>query len=337
MIVVEKFKSRILRNNPLGDPAERTFPVYLPASYSKSNKRYPVVFLLMGFTGTGMMGLNINFLSENLPQRLDRLMSGKKVKEMIVVMPDCMTKFGGSQFINSSATGNYEDYIIKELVPFIDSKYRTIPGPGSRAVCGKSSGGYGSVILAMKNPGIFGLMCSTAGDMSFEYCYLPDIPKFITGIAKFGKGHKAVSDFIKKEINFNQPKSKLFFEILNTIAMASCYSPNPRDAKTKGYNFDLPFDLYTGELIEKTFKRWLQHDPVRLVGKYASNLKKLSLIFLDAGIRDEFNLHAGARIFCSKLKSKGIRYFHEEFDAGHMNIQYRYDRTFEMISDHIKS
>ena len=332
-IVIEKYDSKILKGNPLGDPSEREFPVYLPPSYGKSDKRFPVVFLISGFTGKGIMQLNESFLSENIKQRLDRLIATKKMKEMIVVMPDCITKYGGSQFINSEATGNYEDYIIKELVPYIDKNYRTISSSKSRAICGKSSGGYGSVVLAMKNPEVFGLMCSTAGDMSFEYCYMPEFPKFITDIEHYGKGHKAVANFIKSELNYKQPKPKSFHNIINTIGMASCYSPNMKRAKAKGYNFDLPFDINTGELDEKVFDRWLKHDPVRMVNKYAGNLKKLKLIYLDAGTKDEYNLNIGARIFCDKLKEKKISFIHEEFNDGHMSVQYRYDRTFQLISE----
>ncbi|MBK9331375.1 MAG: esterase [Ignavibacteria bacterium] len=337
-VVLETFESGILKGNPLNDPHIRDFPVYLPPSYfSSPQKRFPVTFLISGFTGKGISHLNFSFLSENIHQRLDRLISSGKMKEMIVVMPDCITKYGGSQFINSSATGKYEDYIIRELVPFIDSKYRTLPESNSRAVCGKSSGGYGAVILAMRNPEVYGLMCSTAGDMAFEYCYMPDFPKALIGFEQFGKGHKGVENFIKKKLNFDQPKPKNFHDMLNTIGMASCYSPNPKAVRSKGYNFDLPYDVNSGEVDLKVFNKWLSHDPVRLVKKYSGALKKLKLIYLDAGIRDEFNLHVGARIFCDKLKKNNIEYIHEEFNDGHMNIPYRFDRTFEVISRHIKS
>ena len=336
-ILLEKFDSSILKDNPLGDPSLREFPVYFPPSYDLTDKKFPVVYLLSGYTGKGIMNLNITFLSETIQQRLDRLISSGKMKEMIVVMPDCITRYGGSQFINSEATGDYEDYLIKELIPYIDNKYRTIDNSNSRAVCGKSSGGYGAVVLAMKNPKVFGLMCSTAGDMYFEYCYLPDFPKFVIDIEQYGKGAKAVADFVKNEFNFEQPKPKSFHNIINIIGMASCYSPDARGSKSKGYNFDLPFDVSTGKLDTKVFDRWLEHDPVRMIDKYISNLKKLKLIYLDAGKKDEFNLHIGARIFCDKLKKKKIKFVHEEFDDGHMNIQYRYDRTFEMISKFVKT
>jgi len=336
-VIIESFISRILKKNPLKDPALREFPVYLPPSYFKSQKRFPVVYLLSGFTGKGIMNLNKSFLSENLVERLDRLISEKKIKEMIFVMPDCITKYGGSQFINSKGTGNYEDYLIKELIPYVDLKYKTIDEYGSRAVCGKSSGGYGAVVLSMKHPDIFGLMCSTAGDMYFEYCYLPDFPKFISDIEHYGKGHKAVASFVNKEINFKQPKPKYFFNILNIIGMSSCYSPCPENTTKKGYNFNLPFDIFSGVLDKKVFNLWLKHDPVRMLDAYIGNLKKLKLVYLDAGTKDEFNLHVGARIFSDKLKKNNVKHIYEEFDDGHMNIQYRYDRTFELISHYINS
>jgi len=325
-----KHSSSILRKNPLRDPFKREVLVYLPPSYRRSNKRYPVVYLIAGFTGFGRMNLNVSAYSENIQQRLDRLIKKKNIKEMLVVMPDCMTKYGGSQYVNSSATGNYEDYLIKEIVPFIDRNFRSIPKPESRCIIGKSSGGYGAMWLAMRHPDVFGLMVSHSGDSAFEYCYAKDIPDFIVQIQKYGKGHQAIKNFIKTQINFNQPKGKDFFNILNIIAMSACYSPNP---KRKEYNFDLPFDIYTGEIIPEIWRKWLKFDPVRIAEHYKKNLKKLKLIFVDCGTRDEFALQAGARIFCDKLKKMGIKYVHQEFDDGHMNIQYRYDISFKYISE----
>jgi S-formylglutathione hydrolase FrmB len=324
-------ESKVLKNNPLKDPFKRDIVVYLPPSYFKTNKRFPVVYLISGFTGFGMMNMNVSGYSENIKQRLDRLIKNRVIKEMMVVMPDCFTKYGGSQYVNSSATGRYEDYIVKEIVPFIDGTFRTIAKPESRCIIGKSSGGYGAMWLAMRHPDFFKLMVTHSGDSAFEYCYTKDFTDFIVGIQKYGKGHKAVTEFIKNEINVKQPKRKIYFPMLNVIGMSACYSPNP---KRKEYNFDLPFDLYTGEIIPEVWRRWQKFDPVHLVSKYRSNLKKLKLIFVDCGTRDEFFLHAGARIYCDKLKKNGIKYIHQEFDDGHMNIQYRYDVSFKYISDY---
>jgi enterochelin esterase family protein len=330
-VIVLKHTSKVLKNNPLKDPYIRNVLVYLPPSYGMPGKKFPVVYLISGFTGFGAMNMNISAYSENIQQRLERLTRTKKIREMIVVMPDCFTKYGGSQYVNSSATGRYEDYMIKEIVPFIDTNFRTIPKAASRCIIGKSSGGYGAMWLAMRYPRIFGLMVTHSGDSAFEYCYMKDFPDFIVQIQKYGKGHTAVGNFIKTQINYNQPKPKDFHNILNIVGMSSCYSPNP---KRKEYNFDLPFDIYTSEIIPQTWNKWLKFDPVRLVGKYKSNLKKLKLIFVDCGTKDEFSLQAGARIYCDKLKKNGIKYIHQEFNDGHMNIQYRYDVSVKYISEY---
>jgi S-formylglutathione hydrolase FrmB len=320
-IITLKHTSKILKNNPLNDPHIRDVIVYLPPSYVKSGKNYPVVYLIAGFTGYGKMNLNVSAYSENIQQRLDRLIKTKKINEMIVVMPDCITKYGGSQYVNSAATGKYEDYMINEIVPFTDNNFRTIQKTNARCIIGKSSGGYGAMWLAMRHPDVFGLMVTHSGDTAFEYCYAKYFPEFVIDIENYGGGHKGVKKFIDTQLNFNQPKPKDFFNIINVIGMASCYSPNPKRK-----------DIYTAEIIPEIWRRWLKFDPVCQVSKYKNNLKKLKLIFVDCGKRDEFNLQSGARIYCDKLKKNGIKYIHQEFNAGHMNIQYRYDTSFQYIS-----
>ncbi|MFI5145196.1 MAG: alpha/beta hydrolase [Ignavibacteria bacterium] len=324
-------QSNVLKNNPLKDPSKREIVIYLPPSYEKSRKNYPVVYLIAGFTGYGKMNMNVSAFGENIQQRLDRLMGKKIINEMIVVMPDCFTKYGGSQYVNSTATGKYEDYVIKEVVPLTDDLFRTIPKASSRCIIGKSSGGYGAMWLGMRHPDIFGLLATHSGDSAFEYCYSKDFPPFTVQIQKFGKGHKAVQNFIRAQVNNKQPKSREFFNIINILAMSACYSPNP---KRKEYNFDLPFDIYTGEVIPEIWKKWMQFDPVQLIDKYKQNLKKLKMIYIDCGTRDEFNLQAGARIYADKLRKAGIKCVHEEFNDGHMNIQYRYDVSLKYISKH---
>jgi S-formylglutathione hydrolase FrmB len=324
-------QSNVLKDNPLKDPSKREIVIYLPPSYDKSKKNFPVVYLITGFTGYGKMNMNVSAFGENIQQRVDRLISKKIINEMIIVMPDCFTKYGGSQYVNSTATGRYEDYILEEVVPLTDDLFRTIPGAGSRCIIGKSSGGYGAMWLGMRHPDVFGLLATHSGDSAFEYCYSKDFPPFTVQIQKYGKGHKAVQNFIKTQINFKQPKPKEFNNIINILAMSACYSPNP---KRKEYNFDLPFDIYTGEIIPDIWKKWMQFDPVQQINKYKQNLKKLKMIYIDCGRRDEFNLQAGARIFADKLRKTGIKCIHEEFDDGHMNIQYRYDVSLKYISEH---
>jgi enterochelin esterase family protein len=322
-VVIETIESQVLKNNALGDPHTRRVPVYLPPGYEQGDKRYPMVYVLTGFTGRGTMLLNDSAWDEPLPQRMDRLIGDGAIKPMIVIMPDCFTRVGGSQYLNSSATGQYEDHVINELVPLVDKKYRTLADPNHRAVMGKSSGGYGAVILAMRHADVFGLMASHSGDMYFELCYKNDLPGLLRGLKKHGGLDKFWDTFPTIH-----PKDSDFSATLNIIAMSACYSPNPKSP----HGFDLPIDLETGEMREDVWKRWLEWDPVYLIDKHLAALKSLKLIYLDAGLRDEFHLQYGARIFCKRLRERGISCLHEEFDDGHMNIPYRYDNSLRAIS-----
>ena len=320
-IVVHDFESRVLKSNPLRDPYRRQVVVYLPPGYRPSySKGYVTAYGVVGFGGTGRMLLNADPLGEDLEHRMNRLISSRKCGPMILVLVDCFTRFGGNQYINSSATGRYEDYIVSEIVPFIERTYNC----ARRAIWGKSSGGYGSMVLGMRNPKVFQALADHSGDSAFEYCYLPDFPKALDAFREAGGPKKWLRAFWAKP-NKRQEKDAA---PLNTFAMAAHYSPNPR---SKEMGVDLPFDLETGEMVPEVWERWLAWDPVRLVDRYAANLRKLKLIYIDCGSKDEFNLQWGARMLHSKLQRLGIEHHYEEFDDGHMNIPYRYDVSLPMI------
>jgi enterochelin esterase family protein len=320
--VILRHESEILKNNPLGDKFIRDVCVYLPPDYEIDAKRYPVVYCLAGFTGYGKMLLNHNPFTLNLAERMDFLINAGAIKPMIVVMPDCFTRYGGSQYINSSATGNYEDYLTEELTAFVDKNFRTVADRNSRAVMGKSSGGYGALICGLRHADKFALVCSTSGDCYFEFCYFPGIAEGFRAVS--GNPKALIEKFRREDVQ----KGKGDFAALNTIGMSACYSPNPNAE----LGFDLPFDLETGEIRADVWARWLEHDPVRLAEKHLDNLKSLKLLFVDAGTRDEYALDLSARIFCKRLKDFGISHIHEEFDDGHRNISYRYNRSLELIS-----
>lgn len=324
-IVYETVTSAVLADNPLGDAHVRTLPIYLPPSYADSpERRYPVVWMLTGFTGRGQMLLNDNLWTPTIQQQLDALIANG-MGEVIMALPDCATRYGGSQYINSAATGRYADHLLHELVPLVDARCRTLPGPQHRAVLGKSSGGYGAIIHGMQHPEVFGAVACHSGDMYFEYCYKPDFPKFLNRIAR--NGHDPAAFFT--EFLAKPKKSGSDFEGINILAMAACYSPNP-DAP--GLPIDYPVDLHTGELIPEVWARWLEHDPVELAARHAAQLKQLRLLFIDCGTRDEFNLHYGARIMAQRLQALGVPVEHEEFDDDHRSISYRYDVSLPKLA-----
>jgi enterochelin esterase family protein len=330
-VVIETITSQVLRDNPLGDPHMRRVPVYLPPGYDDGDTRYPVVYLLTGFTGRGTFLLNDSAFEEDVQERMDRLIATNQIQPLIIVMPDCFTRYGGSQYLNSSATGRYQDHLIDELVPFIDQGYRTRAEPGYRAIAGKSSGGYGALVQAMRRPDLFGAVACHSGDMYFEYCYKPDFVKFLNAAARNEiDSAETLRDFLTAFTPKMHPKPPAFFDVIHIAAMSACYSPNPASP----CGFDLPFEFHTGLLRPDVWQRWLEHDPITLLedNRHVDALRRLKLIYLDCGQQDEYALHFGARIFSQRLTELDIPHVYDEFAGGHRQIQFRYDISLTAIS-----
>ena len=320
-VIVHAHESSILKSNPLNDHYIRDLIIYLPPGYSSSrSKGYVAAIGLSGFGGTARSFFNSDPFSENIESKMNRLISEGKCKDMILVIPNCFNKFGGSQYINSTAIGKYEDYILNEVIPFIQSNYNI----SSFALWGKSSGGYGSLVLGMRYPEIFQSIACHSGDSAFEYCYLPDFPKAYTSFKNAGGITKWFSNFWQKQ----NKKQKQDMIALNILAMAAHYSPDPEHE----LGINLPFDLETGELNEHVWKMWKSWDPVTMINNYQYNLKKLKSIYIDCGTKDEFNMFIGSRILHNKLNNMNIKHYYEEFDGGHMSTSFRYDYSFPIIS-----
>jgi enterochelin esterase family protein len=322
-VVWELHTSQVLAGNPLGDPVTRRLPVILPPGYhADTQRRYPVIYGLTGYTGRGAMMLNDRAWGVTLQERLDQLYAAG-MPHAIVVLPDCFTRFGGSQYVNSSATGRYEDYLTEEIVPYIDGRYATVAAPAGRGVFGKSSGGYGALIMGMCHADLFGAVACHSGDTAFDLCYTLDFPKTANALNATGGLEKWLQAFEAKP-----KKSRADIDVLMIIAMAACYSPDP----LAPLGIALPFDLHTCEIREDVWARWRAWDPVEMVERYAGALRSQRLLFIDCGTRDEFHLHFGARRLVQRLSAHGIAYEHQEFDDGHMDIDYRYDISLPKLA-----
>jgi len=327
-VEVVTYESTVLAGNAAGDPSARRVPVYLPPSYDRApERRYPVVFLLTGFMGRGRMLLNDSPWSASIDDRMDALVA-KGCEEMILVMPDCFTRYGGSQYLNSTATGRYQDHLVHELVPWVDRTYRTLGGRDHRGVAGKSSGGYGSLVLGMKHAETFGAIACHSGDIAFDYCYRPDVPKFCAEVQRAGGIERWLARF-----EAAVQKKHEDFVVLNMLAMAACYSPNPA---TQPFGIDFPIDLDSGRWREEVWARWLEWDPLVMVERHAAALRTLRAIYLDCGVRDEWSLHLGARLLTARFQQHRITHEYLEYDDGHMNVSYRYDLSLPWLGKALK-
>ena len=327
-LVVE---SEILAGNPLGDPARRPLYVYLPPGYGDSGRRYPVIYVIQGYTGQIDMWLGRSPFEPTMIERVDDLFSGVGVRRAIVVFVDAWTSIGGSQFINSVATGRYMDYLCDEVVGFIDERYATAGDRDKRALSGKSSGGYGAMVVSMLRPDVFGAFASHAGDALFEVCCLPEFREVVRTLRDHFEGSYDV--FFERFQEMERFEYKKFGTPLEIYAYAAAYSP---DESQPGKAL-LPFELDTGRLIPEVWERWLAWDPVRLAPQHLEALKSMRLIYLDAGNRDEPYLDLGAQAFSSELARGGVEHSFELFDGGHMGIAYRYPPALKALADTLSS
>lgn len=145
--------SKALAGNMLGDPTTRRVDVYVPAGHDGSG--LPLLVDLVGFTAGGPAHTNWRNFGENVPERLDRLIGDGQMPPVVVAFPDCFTRLGGNQYVNSAAMGNWEEFLIGEMLPLLEGQYGC-GGDGRRGVFGKSSGGHGSLVHAMLHPDIWG-------------------------------------------------------------------------------------------------------------------------------------------------------------------------------------
>jgi pimeloyl-ACP methyl ester carboxylesterase len=311
------FRSRVLEGNPWNDPVERELPVYVPPS--GETKGRPLLLLLSGYTGAGWVHFQRpRYLLDTIVGRLDRLIHHGAAAEAVLVGPDCLTTLGGSQYRNSTATGRYEDYVIEEVVPFVREKY----GTGPTAVLGTSSGGYGALYLGLRHPDLLRALGSNAGDSAFEYSYVPDFPIAFREIRKAGGPEALLRRLLSGPVSGFGPRNSQV-QALEVMAYASCYSPIESDPG----RFDLPFDLESGKLRSDVWQRWLECDPVRMIGgePYRTALRQLAYVYVDGGVRDEYALDVGARIFAANAAEIGVDVDLEEFDGVHGDGGPRYD------------
>jgi enterochelin esterase-like enzyme len=354
-VVMLEHRSKILADNPLGDPAQRTLGVWLPHEYDSDaahgrGRRFPVLYDLVGFTGTGIAHLNWKPFSENVAERAARLVRDKRMGPAIIVFPDCFTSLGGNQYVNSSAIGNYADFLLDEVIPLVDKEFRTLASRDHRGCFGKSSGGYGAMIHGMQYASHWGAIANHSGDAYFDFIYRADWPNTLNELGRFRRPPRKQGRYtnrvdsvedrrmaqglddgrVRRFLDATWKKHKLTLgegHALMNVCMAATYDPDP-DVPN---GFRLPFHLETGELLPQRWRRWLQHDPVRLVDKHAANLRRLKGIYVDCGWRDQYHIHYGSRQLSRALEKARIAHHYEEFDDTHSDIDYRMDVSLPFL------
>jgi Putative esterase len=323
------FNSEVLKGNPLHDPSERPLWVYVPPGYDQEQeRRYPSIYMIQGLTGQLDMWRNRSAFRKNFPELADELFARGEIPPCIIVWVDCWTSLGGSQFLDSPATGRYHTYLCDEIVPWVDAHYRTLAKREHRGIAGKSSGGYGAMITPMLRPDLWGGLATHAGDALFEICYQPGFRESVRALrdAYDGSFEKFWQDLHSRPVFSKNSDGTL----LNDWCMAACYSAD------EDGTVHMPYDTVTGEMLPEVWERWLRWDPVRMVPKNVDVLHTMKAIYIDAGRHDQFFLDLGAEAFRRALEQVGVTdVFFELFDGTHSSIEYRYPLSLKYLAERL--
>lgn len=288
-----------LEGNLSGDSADRFVSVYLPASYKKDAKRrYPVVYFLHGYTSDDARYYSADKQWIPLTSILDSIFAAGIAREMIVVTPNAYTRFHGSMYSNSITTGNWEDFVAKELVAYIDSHYRTIPQADSRGLSGHSMGGYGAMRIGQKYPEIFSSIYLLSPCCLEPQTNLTPILQVLSRADSI----KTVSEFEKAD-----------FGTRFAIACAAAWSPNPTKPP---FYLDIP--VKNGQLQSEILAKWNANFPLATLDQNINNLKRLHAIGFDAGTKDAI-IAASIKILDEELNKYKIKHAFEIYEGNHTN------------------
>ena len=314
-------ESQALKSNMLHDPSVRVVDVYVPAAHDGLG--LPLLVDLVGFTSSGLSHTNWVGFRENVPERLDRLIGEQRMSPVVVAFPDCFTRLGGNQYINSVSMGAWEDFLLHEMLPAIERRFGC-GDPRRRGVLGKSSGGFGAITHALRHSDIWSAAACHSGDMGFELCYLPDMPAVLRALA--GAENSIEHWWCQLEEAQKHPEGS--GKVVNALAMAASYDPDP----TQFLGMRLPVTFDTCEIIQERWTNWSRQDPVVAIEVHAENLRRLKALYIDCGEKDQFNLLYGARRFVRRLKELGIAHRYEEFPDNHTSVDYRMDESLPFLA-----
>lgn len=305
-----KVHSPAIEGNLQGNTADRDVLVYLPPSYAGSrNRRYPVVYQLHGWLPGGEQWAGmIDFEAGT-----NRALTSGSSKEMIVVVPDSLTILGGSMYSTSVTSGDFEGFIARDLVAYIDSHYRTIAERDSRGLSGHSMGGYGTWRIAMEYPELY------SSFYAMSSCCLSPYSADGPGMAETAK-IATLEDAAKAQI---------FTRV--SLTLAAAWSPNPD--KPPLY-FDFP--LENGEVQPLIIAKWNANVPLAMIDQYVPNLRAFKAIGIEVGTQD--GLIGDNKRISEVLTSYGIDHVYETYEGDHVNkVAERYEtRVLPFFSRELK-
>jgi S-formylglutathione hydrolase FrmB len=311
-----------LEHNLLGDPADQNVSIYLPASYAvESDRRFPVLYFLHGYSDPQPR----HNAAETFRAAMDKLIAAHVVEPFIIVCPNGLNRYRGGFYANSTTTGNWDDYITRDTVAYVDSHYRTLADRNHRAIAGHSMGGYGALTLSFRHPDVF----------SAVYAMSPCCTDLVADQGPSNSSWIAIHDMKSPDDVPAALKAGHFFEGA-FAAMSAALAPDP----TANILGDIPFKVNGRELSTDpaAFSRIAMNMPANMVLPLLPNIAQLKGIFIDYGAQENFtHIIAGARNTAQHLSEAGISNTLEVYEGDHGNhvVQRLSERLLPWISNQI--
>jgi S-formylglutathione hydrolase FrmB len=312
-----------LRANLLGDPAARRVSIYLPGRYfTHPGQRFPVIYLLHGFAADDRAFIAGAYQNLNIRLSMDSLIAAGKVEPMIVVTPNARNRFDGSFYTNSVTTGGWEDFIVKDLVGYVDRHFRTVRSRSGRGVAGHSMGGYGALHVGMRNPNVFSALYALSPCCLSNFALEPS-----AAMQTAWRRALSVTDT-------SQIKAAGFFPNI-LMALSATYSPAPNRPPLY---IVYPFTTRGDSLVRDSgvTARW--KPPLSIIESYQANLRRLTIGF-DAGASDGLaDIPVNVRALDSTLTRLGIPHYAEIYEGSHgSRIRERLERiVFPFFSRNLR-
>lgn len=292
-VEIGEIASQALADNLFGDPATRKFVVMLPPSYATSSHSYPVVYALHDWDRSEYS------LVMPIKDGSERLLRQGAEEEMIFVFPNGANSFSGTSYLSSPTTGDYETYISRELVDYIDAQYRTIPASAGRGIIGCGGfGGTGAILLAMKYPDIFGVAGSLSG--AYDHEHGPWLQWGAEQIRSIPADFAEIGDV---------------WPVWVAFALASVAAPNPDKPP---FYLDMPYEMVNGkgQLVPEVFQKIIALDAAHQLLNYQKQSTKLRGMMIYHGKSDPYNPVENARIFDTLLTDAAIEHDYLEVSGG---------------------
>lgn len=340
-LIQTKMPAPSLKDNLFGTPLIQPVIIYLPPSYHTSNNRYPVIYFLPGFTTDVTELIDGTFQGMNIQVAMDSLITMGQIREMIFIVANGRNFLGGSFYVNSPVTGNWEDFIVQDVVGFVDNNYRTFAKSSHRGISGSSMGGFGAINLGMRYPDVFGSVYSLSpglfdnDGLNNMGIFVPEekILRYLTKQKEFAaipetEAREAFKSFIS-DLYDARSAAQYFWAF--SYAYGAALSPNPK----KGVPYiDYPYSQ-SGDRIK--VDRGILKNYINGFGgqadkldAYKANFLKLKGLTIDIGENDHYQwIVQGSRYFSQILEREGIPHQLVQHNGGHE------DHLRERIEKHV--